>query len=107
MKLLLLGLNHRTAPVAVRERYAVAPTDLEGLADKLRRRPGVAEAALVSTCNRTEALVSGAAEDVVALVRRRLFRNLADEHLHVYRGVHAVIHLFRVASGLDSLVIGE
>ena len=106
--LCLVGLSHRSAAVAVRERYAVQPEDAPACLQGLTDGTTIAEAFLLSTCNRTEALVVAAgADDPEPAVRLQLFRNLADEHLYVFRGVHAVIHLFRVASGLDSLVLGE
>jgi glutamyl-tRNA reductase len=106
-ELVLVGLSHRTAPVAVRERYSVRPEDLCECLTQLVSGDGLSEAALVSTCNRTEALVVAQNADPVPAIRRRLFRNLDDEHLYVFRGVHAVMHLFRVTAGLDSLVLGE
>tara|TARA_R110002072_G_scaffold136119_2_gene277986 strand:+ start:8982 stop:10238 length:1257 start_codon:yes stop_codon:yes gene_type:complete len=106
--LLLIGLSHRTTPVALRERYAVATDDAPAILKELANLGGTGSAALISTCNRTEALVlAPPGEDVETQVRRTLFRNLDDQHLYVHRGVHAVIHLFRVAAGLDSLVVGE
>lgn len=106
-ELLLVGLSHRTAPVAVREQYAVKPEDLKGCLRGLTGSEEVQEAVVLSTCNRTEALVLTTDADALAAVRQRLFRNIADEHLYVFRGVHAVMHVLRVASGLDSLVLGE
>jgi glutamyl-tRNA reductase len=106
-ELVLVGLSHRTAPVAVREQYAVKPEDLEGCLRGLVAGEILQEAVVLSTCNRTEALVLATGTDAVEAVRRRLFRNIADEHLYTYRGVHAVMHVLRVACGLDSLVLGE
>jgi glutamyl-tRNA reductase len=106
--LLLVGLSHQTTPVALRERYAVAADDAPSILQELASLGGSGAAALISTCNRTEAIVlAPPGEDVEAQVRRTLFRNLDNEHLYTHRGVHAVIHLFRVAAGLDSLVVGE
>lgn len=106
--LCLIGFSHRTTPVQMRERYAFKPEDVPAcLADLLAERD-VSEACVVSTCNRTEVLVAADLDaDPTDLVKRRVFRNLDPQHLYVYRGVHAVIHLFRVASGLDSQVLGE
>lgn len=99
----LIGFSHRTAPVAVREQYAVRPGELQRHLEDLVGDEGVHEALVLSTCNRTEVLVLGSFERV----RRQLFRNLPDPHLYRYQGLQAVIHLFRVAAGLDSLVLGE
>jgi len=106
--LTLVGLSHRTCPVAVRERYVVSQADLPACLAALLRIEGVSEAFVLSTCNRTEALiVAPSGVDVSAHVRAQLFRNLPDESLYRYQDVQALIHSFRVASGLDSLVVGE
>jgi glutamyl-tRNA reductase len=114
MSILLLGLNHRTAPVEVRERLAFSR---EGAANALmlfRSQFPEAEAAIISTCNRVEILVSAAdgaleARDVVAFVAKA--RDLAESsfapHLYEFNGAAAVRHIFRVISGLDSIVVGE
>jgi glutamyl-tRNA reductase len=108
IELSLVGLSHRTAPVAVRERYIVGPADLQACLASLQQQPGVCESFVISTCNRTEVLVIGARGlDLAPQVRSQVFRNAEDGHLYVYRDVEAVIHLFRVASGLDSVVVGE
>ncbi|MBL8520570.1 MAG: glutamyl-tRNA reductase [Betaproteobacteria bacterium] len=112
MPLYALGLNHRTAPVEVRERIAF-PADRQGEAVRaLTALPGVQEAALLSTCNRTEvywrgaeAAASGIREWLAALPAAR---GLAlDAHLYLHADAAAARHAFRVASGLDSMVLGE
>ncbi|MCP3914839.1 MAG: glutamyl-tRNA reductase [bacterium] len=106
--LILVGFSHRTAPVNVREQYAVRGEDLEPCLRAIASADGVDEACVLSTCNRTEVLVIGTGrETATALARQHLFRSMGDEHLYAFEGVHAVIHLFRVAGGLDSLVLGE
>jgi len=106
--LYLIGLSHRTAPVAVRERYAVQADDREDCVTGLIGAEEVGEACVLSTCNRTEVLVfAEPGMDPTSAVKHRVFRNLESEHLYVHRGTHAIIHLFRVAGGLDSLVLGE
>lgn len=104
-ELLLIGFSHRTTPVALREQYAVQPEEAHRHLQDLIQSGEVREACVVSTCNRTEVIVDGAGAE--GIVRRQLLRNLGDEHVYVFRGLQAVIHLFRVASGLDSLVLGE
>jgi len=107
-KLVLVGLSHRTAPVDVREQYVVSQEDQAACVQNLMEAPEIKEAAVVSTCNRTEILVCGGKDaDVVECVLQRVFRNLPREHTYVYEDVHAVIHVFRVAAGLDSVVLGE
>ncbi|TDJ70727.1 MAG: glutamyl-tRNA reductase [Planctomycetota bacterium] len=108
LDLCLLGLSHRTAPVAVREQYAVKPEDLASCLRDLAADESVKEVCVFSTCNRTEVLVRPKpGRDPLEAVKRRVFRNLPEEYLYEFQGVHAIIHLFRVASGLDSLVVGE
>ena len=69
---------------------------------------GLDEAVVVSTCNRTEALAFGGdGAESIARLKAALFRNIDAEHLYEFRGLRAVMHLFRVTSGLDSLVLGE
>lgn len=113
MHLIVVGLNHRSAPIEVRERLTFAEHALPEALRALLARPGILEGAILSTCNRTEvyAAVRHAAGEGV------LVRFLTDHHhlpeaefaghLYVYRDLEAVHHLFRVASGLDSLVLGE
>ncbi len=109
---LIVGLSHRTAPVEVRERLAVAP---ERLADELRQisdEGGFDEALLISTCNRVELYATSADPTQASLkARGALVQRLAeanpDEVLYQERGVDVVRHVFRVASSLDSLVVGE
>ncbi len=112
MPLLALGINHQTAPVALRERVAFAADAVPSALQSLLAMDGVHEAALLSTCNRTEIYCSvsdGAAE----LPERWLSDHhtlAADElstYLYRHRDGDAVRHLFRVATGLDSLVLGE
>jgi glutamyl-tRNA reductase len=110
MPLHVLGINHRTAPVEVREKLAF-PQEAQGEAlAELAAQPGVSEAVLVSTCNRTE--VYCRAEDEAA-VRAWLEQAGARSglaiasHLYSHRDAEAVRHAFRVAAGLDSMVLGE
>ena len=107
-ELLLIGLSHRTAGVETRERYSIGPADLAANLAKLLELDEVNEAYLLSTCNRTEVVVAAEhAEGLEPVLRSAFFGGVADEELYTYRGVRAVIHVFRVASGLDSLVLGE
>ncbi|HET7437091.1 MAG TPA: glutamyl-tRNA reductase [Thermoanaerobaculia bacterium] len=109
--LLLIGVNHHTAPVAIRERLSVGETKQTEVTESLMRLRGVEGTCVLSTCNRVEIIVSGAAEadDVIDWMARyaRCSRDLIEPHLYIRRGGEAVSHLFRVAAGLDSMVIGE
>ncbi len=110
MQLVVVGLNHHSAPLEVREKLAFSPERQPEALSDLAAQPGVAEAVLVSTCNRTEAYCR--AEDA-ARVREWLTREGAksglalESHLYAHAGEEAVRHAFRVACGLDSMVIGE
>lgn len=112
MPLLALGLNHQTAPLALRERVALDAGQLPAALAGLGEVPGVEEAAVLSTCNRTEvyAQVAEGREGAVAewLARHHgLPPEALGDYLYEHRDEDAVRHLFRVATGLDSLVLGE
>jgi len=108
LRLTLVGISHRTAPLGVRERYVVNQADLQDCLAAIANVPGVGEAFVLSTCNRTEALVVGEpGVDVAAGVRAQLFRNLSGDHVYAWSGLQALIHVFRVTAGLDSVVVGE
>jgi glutamyl-tRNA reductase len=106
MTLWVLGLNHQTAPVSLRERVAFAGEALPQALGALRALPQVSEAALLSTCNRTE--LYAVAEDAAPLVQWLATHGEGlDTYLYRHRDAEAVRHLFRVATGLDSMVLGE
>ncbi|MEO6689208.1 MAG: glutamyl-tRNA reductase [Dokdonella sp.] len=112
MALVALGLNHQTAPVALRERVAFPADATSPALVELLAEPGVHEAAILSTCNRTElyCTVDTGAEAVPAEWLHRyqdLTRARVDEFLYRHHGADAVRHLFRVATGLESMVLGE
>ncbi|MFM2296979.1 MAG: hypothetical protein RL117_686 [Verrucomicrobiota bacterium] len=102
-ELICVGLNHRTAPVEIRELFAVAPTKLGETAAQMREQLGVEETVVISTCNRTEIYVAGQSE-VVAKLEEMLG---GAEHCYHRSKMAAAVHLCRVASGLDSMVLGE
>ena len=110
MKLQLLGVNHKTAPVEVRERLAIPEWRLEEATRKLFDHPGVTECVVLSTCNRVEfAVCSEAGSDLHDFIHDYLKADLSQlrEHLYEYTGDDAVRHIFRVAASLDSMVVGE
>lgn len=110
MSLHAIGLNHQTAPLAVREQVAFGVDALtEALRDLFGRRIAK-EAAILSTCNRTEIYCH--AEEPAAVANwladyHRVALDRVSPHLYFHPGEHAVTHAFRVASGLDSMVLGE
>jgi glutamyl-tRNA reductase len=111
MTIRLLGVNHRTAPIELRERLAIAPESLGEATQALLGTPGVSEGMIVSTCNRVELITSyeQTAPDVMDFLHRyfALDAEMLRPHLYEYEGADAVRHLFRVASSLDSMVLGE
>jgi glutamyl-tRNA reductase len=112
--LFILGVNHRTAPVAVRERLAFAEAEVAAALQRLKLETGIGEAALLSTCNRVEVIGVTSdpdrVEDEVARFLagdRRVERSSFSDALYHFNGRDAVRHLFRVGASLDSMVVGE
>ena len=111
---MLVGLNHRTAPVEVREQIAFSDGRLPGALQTLVGLEGVTEGVILSTCNRVEVIACGPEPDRLGtllpefLAREHALSAAAlAAHLYVYAGREAVRHLFRVAASLDSMVVGE
>jgi glutamyl-tRNA reductase len=105
-ELFVVGLSHKSAPIAVRERVALSGDALRDAVAGLRAMEEVSEAMVVSTCNRVEAYVVASAPEAA----RRFFLDRAAEaagHLYESHGHEAIRHLFRVAASLDSMVLGE
>jgi len=111
MRLSLLGVNHRTAPVEIRERFAIPESRLAEATERLAKHPGVEEGMIVSTCNRVELLVSSenGHTDLRRFLRDYFKTEVApyEEHLYELNEREAVRHLFRVAASLDSMIVGE
>ena len=112
MTLLTLGINHKTAPVEIREKVAFAAESLSSALKELVSQKAVNEAAILSTCNRTELYCSLSTADREVLIDWiSHFHHLQNEELapyvYSYTDNEAVQHILRVASGLDSLVMGE
>jgi len=108
--LFALGLNHQTAPLEIRERVAFATHALEGALGELVRGRAANEAAILSTCNRTEIYVSAGETQGAAAWFAEYHRLRPDDlspYLYTLPREQAVRHAFRVASGLDSMVLGE
>lgn len=122
MSIITLGLNHKTAPVSIRERLAFSPDNLASAVKSLSALGNIKEAAILSTCNRTElycttdnagdheeSLNQQAIEQIVEWLSQ--FHNLKSsefsEHLYAHRHEDSIRHALQVACGLDSLVLGE
>ena len=117
-RLVLLGINHNTAPIEVRERLAIPSTRLADATRTLLHQPGIREGLILSTCNRVELLtLQDDSETMPPQTKTDLLRFLHEyfsvppndiqPHLYEHRDREAVRHLFRVASSLDSMVVGE
>ena len=114
MHLLLLGVSHKTAPLDVRERLDFSSRDLGAAVEALATRPSAAESVVLSTCNRSEVYVAAenparARDEIIDFLTQ--YHSLPAEsfapHLFSLNDDAAAKHLFRVAAGLDSLVVGE
>jgi glutamyl-tRNA reductase len=112
--LFLLGVSHRTAPVDLRERLDFSSRDLSAAAAAVVARPSMSESVVLSTCNRSEIYVASsdparAREELVGFISdyHHVERHTFQPHLFALENSAAVAHLFRVAAGLDSLVVGE
>lgn len=112
MQLTVLGLNHKTAPVEIRERFNFTADRVASILRRLRNYDNISEAMLLSTCNRTELYMVMDNPHEAAPFIKGLLKHLAGEHykseyFYNLSGTFCVRHLFRVASSLDSLVVGE
>jgi glutamyl-tRNA reductase len=114
MHVILIGVNHRTAPVNIRERLNIPESRLPEAVAALLRREGIREALILSTCNRVEVLASAEdAADAKAIIEQFLtdysgFELAAcRQYFYHHQKQEAVLHLFRVAASLDSMVLGE
>ncbi len=114
MSVIVVGLNHRTTPVDVLERAAVAREDLPGRLHELAKQEHVAEAVLLSTCNRIEAYVRAtkfhpAVAEVTEFLAGHAHASVEElsDYVYTFHDDAAVTHLFGVASGIDSMILGE
>lgn len=114
MNIVVVGLSHKTAPVEIRERVAFAPTAMEKPLHEVSALPAITETVIVSTCNRVEIYATGREADATISQLKRFLASYHDlafedieEHLYDFQGEEAIKHIYRVASSLDSMVIGE
>ncbi len=108
MKLLLTGVNHKTAPVEVREKLAFPELAIGPALERLRGGAGISEALILSTCNRVEITVSSEdGTDPRTAVEAVMRGSASGSEIYRYEGRDAIEHLFRVAASLDAMVVGE
>ena len=111
MGLALIGVNHKTAPIALREKVAIGRDELAETTRALAATPGVTECMIVSTCNRVEllAVVESPEVPVVGFLANYfgIDAQVLEPHLYAYQDKEAISHLFRMAASLDSMVVGE
>ncbi|MGH7852195.1 MAG: glutamyl-tRNA reductase [Candidatus Binatia bacterium] len=113
--IVIVGLNHRSAPIEVRESVAFENAYIPGALARLREYRTIDEGVILSTCNRVEVVAAAgdcqtASSDIGAFLDEQRSHRLAESlegHVYVYHGPEAVRHLFRVAASLDSMVVGE
>ena len=114
MNIIVVGLSHKTASIALRERLSFSIHNLTAPLQKIVNLPSIYDAIILSTCNRVEIVCTAAdSEKVMSEIKMFLaaFHHLPlDEitpHLYIYTGLDAIRHVFRVASSLDSMIVGE
>lgn len=112
MSLITLGINHKTAPLELRERLAFTPQSLPEALDSLKKLAHVEEASILSTCNRTEIYCVTTENSDQTIIQwfskfHGLDEDLIKEHLYLYTHEDTIRHAMEVASGLDSMVLGE
>lgn len=112
MNIIAIGINHKTSAIGIREKFYLQPVEKELLLSELKNDPHVIEAFVLSTCNRTE-IYANLIEPNSQILTQALFKvkkitSFEDlEHFYTFSGREAVLHLLRVTTGLDSLIIGE
>lgn len=114
MELLLVGLNHKTAPVDIREKLSFSEKMMPEALASLRKKEGIAECMIISTCNRVEILAGVDDPDIRTRQIKEYLRDFHrlplkdfDSHLYIISSEEAIFHTFQVASSLDSMIVGE
>jgi len=114
-EIVIVGLNHRSASIEVRESLAFENAYVKDALAQLRAYPSIQEGVILSTCNRVEVVAAASdSQSACADIKRFLSDHKAhripgslEEHVYTYEGREAIRHLFRVAASLDSMVVGE
>ncbi len=114
-KIAVIGINHKKAPVEIRERFSLSDTEQKLLLSELKNRPDVIEAFVLSTCNRVEVYANLLHQkqdpffliEIICQIKKIPFTADLHEYFYTYENKEATRHLLRVSSGLDSLILGE
>jgi glutamyl-tRNA reductase len=114
MELLLVGLNHKTAPVDIREKLSFSEKMMPEALESLKKKEGIAECMIISTCNRVEILAGVDDPDMRTRQIKEYLRDFHrlplkefDSHLYILTSEEAIFHTFQVATSLDSMIVGE
>ena len=110
MTVYLFGINHQSASIAVRERLVVSNTMMQAVLEQIKQCEGGCEVVIVSTCNRLEMIVIADSDQPVLVWLKQRYQSVCDDFdalLYQYQGDQVLTHLIRVASGLDSMLLGE
>lgn len=114
MEIIVIGLNHKTAPIEIRERLAFPESEIEEALKRIKALPAVREAMILSTCNRVEIYATSKEVEKAAQGLKEFLSQYHqfplggfEKNLYLLIGEYAVRHIFRVASSLDSMVVGE
>lgn len=115
MTLIVVGVNHKTAPIEIREKFFLTSTEQDLLLAELKNNPAVVEAFVISTCNRTEIYINGLSTEMffdhvirlISGIKKLSYTKEFTKYFYIHSEHEAVRHLLRVTAGLDSLVIGE
>ena len=110
MHLVVIGINHKTSPIDVREKFSISKDKITNELENIDDYDGLDEAVILSTCNRTEVYAVAESEDILRQFMFDLAAGSAaqfEKYLYSFTGIDCIRHLFNVASGLDSLILGE
>ena len=109
MKLKILGLNYKTAPINIREKFSISKESIRRGLENLDEYEGLNEAVILSTCNRTEiySVTANGCENAAKIFLKDLIGGDVENYLYEYDGENCARHLFEVSSSLDSLILGE
>lgn len=109
MTIIACGINHRTAPIHIRESLSFVPEAITAPLQELTQQQGISEAAILSTCNRTEiyGYAPHNAQAILAWLQHKSPLATSEDYFYCYQDAEAIQHMMRVASGLDSMMLGE